>query len=68
MLLGDAGMLFISPTPCGRKHEGLYTPTSYCGHVFVDTQSEVAELQRWPVPKGVSLPSGPGGEGGKDCP
>jgi hypothetical protein len=66
MLLGDAGMCFISPAPCGTRHVG-----PMCTHKVLwlhpDRHSKGAELQGWPVPQGTSSPSGPGGEGNKDC-
>jgi hypothetical protein len=50
--------------------QGLHardSTSSCCSHVLVDMQLGRAELQRWPVPQGTSLPSGPGREGSQDC-
>jgi hypothetical protein len=63
MLLGDAGIRFISPEPCGKRHAGPVPPTGCSSHVLIDTQPGRVELQRGPVLKVASSPSGPGREG-----
>jgi hypothetical protein len=61
MLMGDAGMCFFSPGPCGTSHTGsMFTHKL----LWPCPDRHVIEC----APQGTHSPSDPGGEGSQDCP